>query len=101
MPIGLQTIEFEATWRDWLEARRENPRHGPVTVRAALEQLAQLASIGEARAIAALKHSIANQYQGVYEPKNGSPPRRFPPGFDEQGHPPGWHPETAAKFEGI
>lgn len=39
-----------------------------LTPLAVKKQFKKLAAIGEARSIAAIEHSIANGYQGIYEP---------------------------------
>ena len=68
LPTALDTEAFRAAWELWRQYRVE--RHlaawKPLTIRT---QLAKLAELGEARAIAAIDHSIAQAYQGIYEPK--------------------------------
>ena len=68
LPPALDTEAFRAAWELWRQYRVE--RHlaawKPLTIRT---QLAKLAELGEARAIAAIDHSIAQAYQGIYEPK--------------------------------
>lgn len=69
-PPALDTEAFRAAWELWRKYRAE--RHlaawRPLTIRT---QLAKLAEMGETRAIAAIDHSIAQAYQGIYEPKPG------------------------------
>jgi len=68
-PAALDTDAFRAAWELWRKYRAE--RHlsawKPLTIRT---QLAKLAEMGEARALAAIDHSIAQAYQGIYEPKS-------------------------------
>ncbi len=68
LPSNLETPEFQAAWADWLQHRREIKR--PLTPTAAKGQLLKLADMGPERAIAALKHSIANGWQGIFEPQS-------------------------------
>ena len=58
---------FKAAWANWMQHRTES--RNKLTPTAARQQLAKLASMGEARAIAAIEHSLANGWQGIYEPK--------------------------------
>lgn len=69
-PPALDTEAFRAAWELWRKYRAERhlPAWKPLTIRT---QLAKLAELGEARAIAAIDHSIAQAYQGIYEPKAG------------------------------
>jgi hypothetical protein len=61
---------FKAAWARWEQHRREiGKRLTPTSVR---QQFAKLAGMGEARAVAAIEHSIANGYQGIYEPTGRS-----------------------------
>jgi hypothetical protein len=68
--------QFVQSWTDWTTHRQE--KKAKLTKTAATKQLAKLANIGLARAIAALEHSTANGYSGIFEPKpngaNGSKP---------------------------
>lgn len=65
MPEALDTAEFRAAWEAWTADRRE--RRKPLTERGADMQLRKLAEWGSARAVAAIEHSIANGYQGIFE----------------------------------
>jgi hypothetical protein len=72
IPLMLDTPEFRDAWADWQTARKEQGRKalGPT---GAKQQLNKLAAIGSDRAIAAIRHSIANGWQGIFEEKtNGS-----------------------------
>ena len=60
--------KFVSLWHDWLKHLQEKkklPKHTTVNF-----QLKKLEKIGLDRAIRALEHSIANNYQGIFEPKN-------------------------------
>lgn len=60
--------EFTMIWAEWETSRRK--RGKPISEAARKMQLAKCVEWGEERAIAALKHSITNDYQGLYEPNN-------------------------------
>jgi len=70
-PAPLQTEKFHAAWMGWLthlKQKRKTP-----TEKAKEMQLAKCAEMGEARALAMIKHSIEGSYQGLYEDtKNGN-----------------------------
>jgi hypothetical protein len=69
-PALTLSTEFLAAWENWRAHRRET--HKPLTPTSERQQLAKLAEMGADRAIAALKHSTAGGYQGIYEPKSGT-----------------------------
>lgn len=69
IPEPLGTTAFLDHWRDWLKHRSEIRK--PVTYTAAEKQLRQLEKWGLQRAIIAIDHSIANGWQGIFEPKAG------------------------------
>ncbi len=58
--------EFREAWREWQEHRRQ--KRQPLTATAAKHQLRNFQEWGVARALSALRHSLANGYQGVFEP---------------------------------
>lgn len=70
IPPQLDTPEFRAAWSEWLTARREQRK--PVTDRAARAQLAALAAIGSNAAIACIRDSIRNGWQGLFPEKFGT-----------------------------
>lgn len=71
-PLPFSSKAFAAAWADWEQHRKEKKQ--PLTPLAVRNQFKKLARIGEARAIAAIEHSIANGYQGIYEPdRKGRP----------------------------
>jgi len=66
-PENLSTPAFRETWIDWTQHRKEIRK--PLTPASIRKQLNTLAAMGEPRAIAAINHSIANGWQGIFEPK--------------------------------
>lgn len=67
--------EFAAAWSDFEQHRRELRKK--LTPRAAALQLKKLEAMGEPRAIAAIRHSVGNGWQGIFEPHSiGSGPNR-------------------------
>lgn len=70
LPSELRTDEFAAAWADWLRHRREIRK--PLKPTAAAHKLRQLAAWGSARAVAAIRHSLGNGWQGIFEADAGS-----------------------------
>lgn len=66
---AIDTPEMRAAWGRW-ESHRSAKRK-PISQQAADEQFAMLAEIGVARALIAIRHSIAGDYQGIFEPRAG------------------------------
>lgn len=66
IPLLLRTKEFVEIWEEWV-SHRTQIRH-PLKSLTAERQLKMLAELGIDRAIAALKHSITNGWQGIFEP---------------------------------
>lgn len=69
IPDALKTESFLKVWNDWLAHLKEK-RKNPTSL-AIKQQLCKLSMMGAARAIECIQHSIANNYQGLFEP-NGS-----------------------------
>ena len=69
-PSLAASTEFVAAWGEWLTHRRE--KRAKLTPTARKQQLAKLDAMGPPRAIAALRHSMANGWTGVFEPDGGS-----------------------------
>lgn len=65
IPSSLDTEQFRASWERWRQHHSEIRK--PLTKTSIASQLAQLESWGVVRAIAAIEHSIAKGYQGIYE----------------------------------
>lgn len=72
IPDSLDGPEFREAWGEWLEYRRE--RRPKVTPRSARMALKQLAEWGPAAAVAGIRHSIAQGYQGIVPAKAQPPP---------------------------
>ncbi len=58
--------ELSEAWGKWVQHRSEI--HHKLTPMAAREQIKEIRALGPDRAIAAIKHSVANGYQGLFEP---------------------------------
>jgi len=69
LPEVLDNSTFRQAWADWQTHRRQMKK--PLTKIAASRALAKLARMGSTRAIAAIEHSIANNWRGIYEPNPG------------------------------
>jgi len=65
-PLPFLSEEFTKAWADWEQHKKE--KRDKLTPTAVKKQFKKLAVMGETRAIAAIEHSIANGYQGIYEP---------------------------------
>ncbi len=66
IPGSLDTPEFRAAWQEWLTHRKE--KRQKLTPTAIKRQLATLEKMGVKRATAAIEHSVANGYTGIFEP---------------------------------
>ena len=66
-PDCLNTEGFKKSWADWHAYRRES-KLKKWAARTCKAQLTKLAKLGEQNATAAIEHSIANGYQGIFEP---------------------------------
>jgi hypothetical protein len=66
-PKALDTPAFREAWADWKDDRKAN-RRKPLTPKGEAIKLAELASWGEADAIAGIKASIGNGWQGIFRP---------------------------------
>jgi hypothetical protein len=91
-PTELDTPEFRATWAEWIQHRIELKK--PMKPTSAKTLLKSLAKAGEQKAIESITHSMANGWQGVFEPSAGavgnqgdmfSGIRSFMENTDEQG----------------
>lgn len=69
LTLPFDSPEFAAAWANWRQHRTEIRK--PLKPTATKAQLAKLAAMGEPRAIAAINHSLANQYTGIFEPDQG------------------------------
>lgn len=71
MPSELDTKMFLIAWQDWLEYRRQR-KFAKYTAIGLSRTLKAMAFIGPQRACAAIYHSITQNYQGIYEERQGS-----------------------------
>jgi hypothetical protein len=69
-PTELDTPEFRATWAEWIQHRIELKK--PMKPTSAKTLLKSLAKAGEQKAIESITHSMANGWQGVFEPSVGA-----------------------------
>lgn len=69
-PVELNSDAFKTAWNIWEQYRRER-KISAYTPTGTNMQFGKLKKLGEVRAIAAIEHSIAQNYQGIYEDKNG------------------------------
>lgn len=70
VPQVLDTPSFRSAWAEWVAYRKERKlaAYKPATIRA---QLAKLAEWGEAVAVEAIRESIRQNWQGIFEPRAG------------------------------
>jgi hypothetical protein len=73
IPRELDSLDFRDAWERLVQHRRERRR--PMTPTSAERLLGKLHKWGAARAIAAIDHSIAQGWQGVFEPDAVASPR--------------------------
>lgn len=72
VPTELAGEDFAKAWAEWAEYRRQAKLKAYTQI-GAKQQLSALSKLGKERAIAAINNSIANGYQGIFEPKpNGN-----------------------------
>jgi len=65
--LPFSSPDFLMFWSSWEQHRKEIKKKLTPTTKK--QQLAKLAEMGEQRAIAALKHSLAGGWQGIFEPQ--------------------------------
>lgn len=75
IPPSLDTPDFHEVWAIWVQYRREKGSKHAIKPIGASQQLAQCAALGPARAIAALRHTMAMGWIGMREPDPPSAPR--------------------------
>jgi len=68
--LPFSSSEFQEAWQDFEAMRTEIKK--PISPTAMKASLKKLEEIGEARSIAALRHTTANQWQGIREPDQPS-----------------------------
>lgn len=67
LPLPFDSSDFKLFWSNWEQHRKE--KKAKLTPTARNQQLEKLKDMGEHRAIAALKHSLANGWTGIFEPE--------------------------------
>lgn len=65
LPPSLQDEKFVLAWIDWLQHRKEIGK--PLKPTGIKNLIAKLTDMGPTRGIAAIRYSIANSYQGLFE----------------------------------
>lgn len=66
LPLPFDSADFVLFWNNWEQHLKEKKK--PLQPTGRKMQLNKLKEMGETRAIAALKHSMANNWQGIFEP---------------------------------
>lgn len=79
VPESIDTPNFRAAWQDWLTYRKER-RFTAYKPKSLEGQYKALAEWGEHAAIASIRDSIRNQWQGLFAPKQTAP---TPPTYRE------------------
>jgi len=69
--LPFDSADFKLFWSNWEQHRKE--KKAKLTPTARNQQLEKLKDMGEHRAIAALKHSLANGWTGIFEPERAKP----------------------------
>jgi hypothetical protein len=88
--LPFSSADFKLFWGNWEKHRKEKKQ--TLTPTARKQQLEKLQAMGELRAIAALKHSLANGWTGLFEPKqdtgslNGHKPQSYLDRHPNQKH---------------
>ena len=73
-PQALSTPEFADAWKDWVAYRKERGQTlKPTTIKA---QLATMQGWGSVDAVAAIRQSIMNGWQGIFEPRSNGQPKK-------------------------
>jgi hypothetical protein len=67
MALPFDSPDFVLFWSNWEQHRKE--KKAKLTPTARNQQLEKLKDMGEHRAVAALKHSLANGWTGIFEPE--------------------------------
>jgi hypothetical protein len=74
--LPFQSERFKTTWAAWVEHRKLNGKKmTPYAQKLAFDKL----PTDEAKAIAWIEHSLANGWQGIYEPKPNGVSSSRPP----------------------
>ena len=74
LPPSLNTPEFADAWKDWVAYRKERGQTlKPTTIKA---QLGKMQDWGATDAVAAIRQSIMNGWQGIFEPRSNGQPKK-------------------------
>jgi len=65
-----QSPEFWSAWEEWVKHRNEKKK--PLTASSVKQQFSEMKTMGEARSIAMIRHSIKNGWQGLFENKDSA-----------------------------
>ncbi len=84
IPAELDTSEFQQAWSEWKEHLRQKRK--PMKPLQEAKQLSTWAANGVERTIAAINHSIANGWQGLFEPNAPSNGQRSAQQDDPRGN---------------
>jgi len=71
LPLPFDSADFKLFWSNWEQHRKE--KKAKLTPTARNQQLEKLKDMGEHRAIAALKYSLANGWTGIFEQEQAKP----------------------------
>lgn len=83
LPAALDTPEFQKTWSQFEKHRVEIKKK--LTPTARQQQIERMEKLGHDRAIAAIKHSIANGWTGIFEQDGGRNGKSAKPGRNREG----------------
>ncbi len=66
--LPFSSKEFEETWQEWLQYRKERklPKYVPTGLKRTFTHLKNIADNNEKTAIAIINQSMANNYQGFF-----------------------------------
>lgn len=76
LPLPFDSAEFSEAWSKWTQHRKEIRK--PLKPTMIQEQLRDLQTMGERRAIAAIRYTISKGWQGLREPEQQQDYRRTP-----------------------
>lgn len=76
-PLPFPSEAFRLAWETWLSHKRAL-REKPYTPDGLEGQFKRLTDMGEARAIEAIRFSVAQNWKGIFEEKGGSGSARAP-----------------------
>lgn len=80
-PLPFSSASFMKSWSDWVEHLKQ--KRVKTTEKAVSAQLEKCLSVGEARATAMINHSIASNWQGLFEDSKSAPRASAVQNFDD------------------